>query len=329
MGKVFFVIAVFLLATAAQSQKQTKEKFDKIGYIIPPSDYSLAEFKKYLMYVKVPSGEANLSHYIENKVDMGLFERTKLKEEADFKIQFTLHSIVYHAERVKAIPKVEDKDGVKRKYNMYEAYASYSFHLGVRITLRDGREHYVDNINGSGTYTTGEYQSDAQARQFFHSGKSKFSQKIIGDASKTMSTVMGDKFAHIQRRRTVELISIKPKKFDYEGFNKATKICGEAVEIYNIDNRPTDEMITKCVEAIELWKTELLTSDLDNKKARINKKVTAALYYNIGIAYFLMKDYEKSYSNFKSAKDLLTVTGLHLRWAKTAEKIYLRLANKG
>ena len=46
----------------------------------------------------------------------------------------------------------------------------------------------------------------------------------------------------------------------------------------------------KLNEAINLWKTALLESEIDNKKARIDKDVTIALYYNLLEAYFVLRN---------------------------------------
>jgi hypothetical protein len=80
----------------------------------------------------------------------------------------------------------------------------------------------------------------------------------------------------------------------------------------------------KLNEAINLWKTALLESDIDNKKARIDKDVTIALYYNLLEAYFILR-------NTTDADTILTTMGrmdLSNRDKKDLEKyneLYLNL----
>ena len=45
-------------------------------------------------------------------------------------------------------------------------------------------------------------------------------------------------------------------------------------------------------KAKEAWLFALEESNPDNKKARVNKKVTSATYYNLGICAYLLKEYK-------------------------------------
>ena len=46
----------------------------------------------------------------------------------------------------------------------------------------------------------------------------------------------------------------------------------------------------KLNEAITIWKKALEESDIDNKKARIDKDVTVAIYFNLLEAYFALRN---------------------------------------
>lgn len=52
--------------------------------------------------------------------------------------------------------------------------------------------------------------------------------------------------------------------------------------------------VKKLNEAIEMWVKALEESDVENKKARINEKVTLVTYYNLADAYIQTAQFDKA-----------------------------------
>ena len=72
-----------------------------------------------------------------------------------------------------------------------------------------------------------------------------------------------------------------------------------------------------------------LAKELVDKKARINDELTAALYYNIGMAYFICEDYLLAYENLLKASEFdKNVTGQHFSLTKDSKTMIDRAANK-
>ncbi|MBM78489.1 MAG: hypothetical protein CL846_08405 [Crocinitomicaceae bacterium] len=60
---------------------------------------------------------------------------------------------------------------------------------------------------------------------------------------------------------------------------------------YDRDKATAKERLAK---AIDLWEEELKSSDLNDKKARINKKITGLISANLADAYFWSENFEKA-----------------------------------
>lgn len=83
----------------------------------------------------------------------------------------------------------------------------------------------------------------------------------------------------------IEVYSAKGKGFDYTKMDEAFDLAYDAYE--DIDkNGISSDNFDKLGKAIAIWKTEVEQADLDNKDARINKKVAQGLYINLAYAHF-------------------------------------------
>lgn len=69
------------------------------------------------------------------------------------------------------------------------------------------------------------------------------------------------------------------KSSNHNDVNHAYELALQAAEKYN--NRETEESIKLFSQAIDSWQNILNEKDLNNKKARINRKVTEAIYRNM------------------------------------------------
>ena len=114
----------------------------------------------------------------------------------------------------------------------------------------------------------------------------------------------------------MRVIKIKEKKYEYPDFNEANAALKEAC------TAPVEADLKASIVA---WKADLEESDPENRKARVNKKITAGAHYNIALAYFAMGDYAKSEEAFNKASEFdKNVTNSHQILAKKASDMEMR-----
>ncbi|MCB9223616.1 MAG: tetratricopeptide repeat protein [Crocinitomicaceae bacterium] len=330
MKKLLLLSGLCLLSSLSFAQKSDKTDCGFIQFIQPPMDYTLASNKTYYRLVTVPSNEMKIQSALEGEISLDGFEKISVRDQADFTVMVTVNQLIYESPVVKTVPKEKEENGVKTNYNMYKATAPYKMTVSTSIVLKDGSVVHEDVVNENGTLETAEQKSVEMAKQFFQSDMDSHKRKITTNAVKLMNTTILNKFCHLTVKKSFELVKVKPKKFDYDNFNKGVDVCAKAVPLYTAGFQTTDEIKSICIEAIDLWKKELAESNLEDNKARINKNLTAALYFNIGMAYFLMEEYDLAVTNLEKGHEVDGYSiALHSYWIEQAKSISIRKANKG
>jgi Leucine-rich repeat (LRR) protein len=85
----------------------------------------------------------------------------------------------------------------------------------------------------------------------------------------------------------LEVYSAKGKDFDYSEIEEAYDLAYDAYEDIE-KNGISSGNFEKLTKAIAIWESELESADLEDKDARINKKVAQGLYINLTYAHFTM-----------------------------------------
>ncbi len=92
----------------------------------------------------------------------------------------------------------------------------------------------------------------------------------------------------------IEVYYIKDsKEYQYPELEKA---ANTAVEGYTSlkNNYSAQEGKDKLLSAVQVWEKTVEEKDLNDKKARINRRIAGRLYHNIAIAYAYCQDFEKA-----------------------------------
>lgn len=110
----------------------------------------------------------------------------------------------------------------------------------------------------------------------------------------------------------ITIFAASDKKQDYSDLNDALKSMLEGINLYNAND--ISQAKTKFQTSIGIWEKSLTESSLENRKARINDKVTGILHYNCAWAYLLCDDFENAnkhanlIDNFKKSDRYKTQT---------------------
>tara|TARA_B100000508_G_scaffold93424_1_gene72989 strand:- start:4783 stop:5910 length:1128 start_codon:yes stop_codon:yes gene_type:complete len=125
----------------------------------------------------------------------------------------------------------------------------------------------------------------------------KITDKNIKSAQKEIANQHGTSV----ETKKIKVAVVRDKKLDYSEYEKAYELVFEGAMLYFDDN---DDAQVKIKEALELWEGALKESDLKNKKARINEKVTAATRYNCALFYCWVNQHDKAKFHYMKLKML-------------------------
>ena len=114
---------------------------------------------------------------------------------------------------------------------------------------------------------------------------------------------VNDQLGYVEKTKSIKFYTAKKKKEEYPELDKAITGVKRSLMMFKEDQEYAKTGLNK---AISTWEKALESKDIDNKKARINKIITVALYLNTCYAYTLVNDYDKAMDNYIEAK-LLSV----------------------
>ena len=128
----------------------------------------------------------------------------------------------------------------------------------------------------------------------FKEGKGDFfinieNQKAI-EFLQVVRNSLQSNYAFPTKNYTLKVGQGKSRKLDYTYQENAKNYAVRAYQLMNKGQDPLKDF----QKAIEIWEEELEYLDLNNKKARVNRKIGRWLHYNLAMAYAWMDDYESA-----------------------------------
>jgi len=103
--------------------------------------------------------------------------------------------------------------------------------------------------------------------------------------------LVNDRIGFEVSNRTTVLEYVKSKKGDYDDLMNAFDVAKMG---YTLMNKSDVEAKAKIGEAVSIWKKALEESDIANKKARIDEKVTISVCFNLLEGHFALRQVEEA-----------------------------------
>ncbi|MFM7594581.1 MAG: hypothetical protein ACKO4Y_00210 [Flavobacteriales bacterium] len=111
--------------------------------------------------------------------------------------------------------------------------------------------------------------------------------KILQENLTAINHLVNDRIGFEKTERKTEIYWVKSKNESHDDLKTA---YNNAVLGFKLFGTSEEQGVLKINEAVAAWKNALLESDIEDKKARIDKDVTIALYYNLLEAYFITRN---------------------------------------
>ena len=146
-----------------------------------------------------------------------------------------------------------------------------------------------------------KFQSGLEKRSYPSSNANTYIERLqsssVENNLKTIQWLINDKLGTTEQARDIEVVYVNNKKGDYTDLENA---MFDAKEGYGmLMSRPEDAK-EKIKNAIQAWEAALDEGDMDDKKARINKKVIPDLYNNLILASILVEDFDKADDHYSA-----------------------------
>lgn len=166
----------------------------------------------------------------------------------------------------------------------YHNEFSYRHTMSVKVTTPDGKELFSLTPQELNTYKLFKTPESTTAAPLNAQMLIKtYEEKILQENLNLINNMVNDRIGYKRVNRKVELNYVKSKDETYQDLMLAFNDASSGLKLL-MDDAPTAK--TKLQNAIQLWEKALLESDPKNKKARVDKDVTIAIYFNLLEAYF-------------------------------------------
>lgn len=201
-----------------------------------------------------------------------------------------------------------DDSGTEKTYTYTYQY-KHPVHVKLQDSdgsiLMDGLFNGTDNYS---TQTTSSFGSKYdylawkvdQERPFLE----QLQAKIVNQHIANISNYISEQHGFMKKQRSIEIYTAKNRRVNYDDLLEAYQEAKDGyLQLAQNKNDKTTAMkyITK---AIGKWSKTLQESNVNDKNARINKKVTAAVYLNLAEAYLWMDDFSQAELYANKAKNL-------------------------
>lgn len=187
----------------------------------------------------------------------------------------------------------------KTKAEYYDTYTwyetSYKHPMNLKIETPDGQVLFNETFTEFNDFIiakTKETKGSSQAMNRESYVKS-LQDKAVTQNLKIINAFINDNYGYRVVERKSTIYSVKEKKHDYSDYKSAFISANDGYSLLVSDFEAGS---VKLKEAIVLWETALKESDTEDKKARINQKVTLVTYYNLIDAYIALNEFSKAES---------------------------------
>lgn len=193
--------------------------------------------------------------------------------------------------------KVEKKGEASTTKYEYTSEAKYPIH--VTIADQNG-SIIVDQIIGDQLVTEkfATYDNQYSIKIWELEQKEDYWTKrqlaILNSNLTAVNTLINNKCGYTLRNRSTEIYTVKKHKgHSYNDLVDAYTLVNSGYGLVKNDRNHASAK-SKILKGIEIWEKALGESNVNDNKSRINKKVTALIFYNLAEAYLWIDQFDNS-----------------------------------
>ncbi len=329
--KAIYLLFFVLIGVAGQAQN-TRLDFKSINiysYPLHPLDKSLKTYSASILEIGWNMNRIDKDSLYKGGLVIPGYERVKV--DGDIQIELIMNPFSVTARELRDEPITNEKDGVKNVIHQYWYDIRYSFPTKIRLLARGNviteqdlpgtfSAKYHANNNDSEAAIQREYSNDI----YFLDGllTNKLKERKAGIRNWLFSNY-GCGFTFVN----VGIGTIKDKKGVYPEVTKAYSLMIDAfTSMYRKKDYLDDGFKSKMQEVIDIYE-KLLTEHSTEKKARVNNKVAGMAHYNIALAYYMLREFDKAEDRIPLIKFEFTNPARNLK--NNIENYRRRLAANG
>lgn len=348
MYKKFTLAALLLVVGAGTAFGQSvKDEWVKISYLQLPRQPFGEQVKTYSSRILIPDGLAAdqdrnaITSSLEQAVAIPGYEKSGDGSGVIAEVSLGWYAVPNYPELITTSKK--EKRGDKEVDVEYYSYR-IQFRYPMRLRILQGdqviEDTYIRNSNDYDYATTQVFASKDALYKYWQEGGNKFKSDVRNNHLEANRNAIKahvvDQYGYVKSHMREEINFVKEKKGadEYPKMTSALEIMQTAIsKKAEGDVYPSEAYVSDINKAMALWKEELAESDPENRKARVNKKVTEGLLKNLVVACYFSYQFSEAdqyLTRLEQMKEGLYVRNMREKMADVQyrlaqyEKIYAR-----
>ena len=177
---------------------------------------------------------------------------------------------------------------------------AYKHPVQVKITDKDGAVVY-DMIHpgssGFKSYSTEKFKSSYDFKLWWMDNEEAFwtqrQKDVINSILSSLNGMLASDYGYPTKSKVAEIYTAKDKDHDYTDLLEAFQNTQDGL-LQLASDRDKDAALNYFGNAVTQYQTILNESNTADKKARVNKKITSAVYCNIAECFMWMDDFSQA-----------------------------------
>lgn len=302
-----FLICFFFFNIIIGQRPNTKKV--QLKYLMPPERPLPKNIKLYTSRViNLTSVSLPIPFPSQNRVIKLIgYETSPSIADADLTIKFVVNSISLNGAPIesKYREKINDSVSIEKIGGIYniEAFLNYSKYV------EDVKNNKVliskEGISIRNSFKSYRYKTYGEAIKAFEKNKenhaAKLNYSLYNSALGDFKYEINNSYGFPLKQSRYSIARGKGRKYDYSDLQSAFNIFQNTLKEYN-GHDISQEFEKKILKCIEIWNLAIQQYIPKKRRTRIGDKIIGELYYNVAVAYFVLRDWNKVYENLEKIK---------------------------
>jgi tetratricopeptide (TPR) repeat protein len=297
------ILLLFLAGTVIGlfAQNDEKEILGKYSVVQLPLDPFPTDYKN--LKVDVTTSDLYLRDAIMSKMYITGYKKLDKNstDAADIVISVEAYPFQIAPGETYSYVNTTKVDGVEKKQTLWGYKGSVKYKFNIVMKGRNDSIYYESQPNGTQELSGSGYASGKDAAAYLASDKEGTPGEIVENIFGSYPGYLSNRFGFVKKQFVPFTFTVKVSKkckFDYSDLLSAHELVKSSFMPISISEDNASQFLTAVAPAIEKWENALKEANPEDKKARINKDLTCAILHNLGMVYFLGKEYEKAIDYF-------------------------------
>ena len=302
-----FLICFFFFNIIIGQRPNTKKV--QLKYLMPPERPLPKNIKLYTSRViNLTSVSLPIPFPSQNRVIKLIgYETSPSIADADLTIKFVVNSISLNGAPIesKYREKINDSVSIEKIGGIYniEAFLNYSKYV------EDVKNNKVliskEGISIRNSFKSYRYKTYGEAIKAFEKNKenhaAKLNYSLYNSALGDFKYEINNSYGFPLKQSRYSIARGKGRKYDYSDLQSAFNIFQNTLKEYN-GHDISQEFEKNILKCIEIWNIAIQQYIPKKRRTRIGDKIIGELYYNVAVAYFVLRDWNKVYENLEKIK---------------------------